>query len=392
MIKSVILGLDSWYPQVDGVTNVVVNYCKHIAQSYGCEIVVPTYGRKKDEEAEKNFFGGVFRCKSLAIPFIGFRNPTPGHDRKLKKFLKAKRPAILHAHSPFAICGYFARYGKKHNIPVVFTFHTKFKDEFMRITHSRLCTAIMMSVIMRNIKKVDYVWAVSQNAAQTLRSYGYNGEIKVMRNGTDIPAANADEVARLKAQIREEYRIPADERILLYSGRVVSVKNIKFSFDVVAELKKRGVKCRFFVVGGGDGLEEHKKYAAGAGIADSVIFTDFVGDRQRLRAFYAAADLFLLPSMFDNAPLVVIEAAACHTPSLVPAGSGAGEIIEDGRTGYISPLDVNAWADRIESIFYGGNHAVICRNCSSVVHAWADAVAEACDEYERILADWRSKK
>ena len=392
MIKSVILGIDAWYPQVDGGTNVVVNYCKYLGESADCTIVVPSYGKKMDTEGEKNYFGKVFHNKSLGVPFIGFRNSTPGFDKKLKKFLNAKRPAILHAHSPFAICSYFARYGKKHNIPVVFTFHTKFKDEFMRITHSRLCTAIMMSVIMRNIKKADYVWTVSQNAAQTLRSYGYNGEIKIMRNGTDIPVADRDEVCHLKAKIAEEYRIPADERIFLYSGRVVSVKNIKFSFAVIAELKKRGFKCKFIVVGGGEGLDEHKKYVADMGISDSVIFTGFVGDRQRLRAFYSAADLLLFSSMFDTLGLVVQEAAACHTPSLVPTDSGACEMIEDGKTGYICPLDVNAWADRIESIFSDGNYAEICENCSSVVHTWATAIDDARAEYERILIDYHSKK
>ena len=99
----------------------------------------------------------------------------------------------------------------------------------------------------------------------------------------------------------------------------------------------------------------------------------------------------MFPSLFDTLGLVVQEAAACRTPALVPTDSGACEIIDDGKTGYISPLDVNAWTDRIESIFYGKDYVRICENCTSVVHTWADAVTEARDEYEHILADFHSR-
>ena len=263
MKKAVILGIDCWYPQVDGVTNVVKNYRKNLrGGGFDCEIVAPSYGRKSDEEGEERYCGGVFHHFSLSVPFLSFRNSMPGCDKKLKKFLDERHPALLHAHSPFAICSYFERYGKRHNIPVVYTFHTKYRDEFFRVTHSRLITAIMMSVIMRNIRRADYVWAVSGKAAETLREYGYSGEIKVMPNGTDMRPAAEGERASLAEQVRKQYGISPDERIFLYTGRVVSVKNLKFSFEIVAELNKRGFKCRFFVVGGGDELEEHKKLAS----------------------------------------------------------------------------------------------------------------------------------
>lgn len=243
---------------------------------------------------------------------------------------------------------------------------------------------------MRNVNKVKYVWAVSESSAKTLREYGYKGEIKVMRNGTDMPVLSASELASLSSEIEKEYGISPDERILLYTGRVVSVKNLKFSFAVLAELKRRGFKCRFFVVGGGDELEAHKKIAEKMGLSDVVVFTGFIGDRNKLRAFYARANLFLLPSVFDNAPLVVIEAASCHTPSLVPAGSSAAEVISDGKTGYCERLEVPLWADRIEKIFSDSEYAELCEACTSVVYTWRDAVSDAEAEYRNIIADYAS--
>ena len=387
MKKAVILGIDCWYPQVDGVTNVVKNYRKNLrGGGFDCEIVAPSYGRKSDEEGEERYCGGVFHHFSLSVPFLSFRNSMPGCDKKLKKFLDERQPALLHAHSPFAICGYFIKYAKKHNIPVVYTFHTRFKDEFMRVTHSRLITAVMMGVIMRNIRRADYVWAVSENSAQVLREYGFNGEIKVMPNGTDMRVLTTRQAAEYSARFSKEHDISPNERIFVYAGRVVSVKNLKFSFEVIAELKRRGHRCKFFVVGGGDELEEHKKLASKLGVDDMVIFTGFVGDREALRRYYACADLFLLPSVFDNTPLVVLEAASLGTPSVVPAGSSAAELIEDGATGYCEELNVERWANRIMAIFSDeGKAAAVSKNCSSIACSWEKAVSDAEAEYRRII-------
>lgn len=391
-MKKVILGIDSWYPQVDGVTNAVVNYRKNLSEPFSADIVAPSYGKKCDEEGEERYCEGVFHNRSLAVPFIGFRNSVPASDRKLKKMLSDQKPAILHAHSPFAICKFFAKYGKKHGIPVVYTFHTKYKDEFYRVTHSRLIAFVMTRIILSNIRRADYVWAVSENAAQTLSSYGYRGKISVVRNGTDMKAASSAELAALSAQVNTEYDLAPGTRVLLFVGRVVSVKNLAFSFRVFAELKRRGAtNYKFFVVGGGEELEQHKKLARKLGIADDVVFTGFVGDREIIRRYYARADLFLLPSVFDNAPLVVLEAAACHTPALVPRGSSAAEVITDGETGFAETLDEKLWADKIETCFSEKYYAVR-EQCARVLCSWKDAVAGAAQEYERVLSDYQARR
>ena len=73
MKKTIILGIDGWYPQVDGGTNVVKNYREHLRGEFGCEIVAPSYGKKFDEEGEKRYCGGVFHNFSLGVRFFSFR-------------------------------------------------------------------------------------------------------------------------------------------------------------------------------------------------------------------------------------------------------------------------------------------------------------------------------
>lgn len=390
MNKTIILGMDGWYPQVDGVTNVVLNYHNILKQGNRCVIVAPSYGKKNDVKGEAEYCAEVFHNRSAGVPFLSFRNSMPGSDRKLKRTLDELKPDILHAHSPFAICSYFIKYGKKHNVPVVFTFHTKYRDEFLRVTHSRLATAIMMKVIMRNINRVRHVWAVSENAAGELRSYGYKRDIKVMRNGTEMTVADNAEISALSEEFDREYGTSPNERVFVYAGRVVGVKNLGFSFEVIAELKRRGFNCKFFIVGSGDELEAHKKLASKAGVSDEVIFTGFIGERAALRKIYARADLFLLPSTFDTFGLVILEAASCRTPSFVPENSCAAELIKDNVTGYAERLDVKLWADRIEKMFGDGNYDKVCENCTSIVAGWNEVVAAAENEYDSIIEASRS--
>ncbi len=384
MNRKIVSGVDAWYPQVDGVTNVVKSLSAELEKNGdSVKIVVPSYGKKADEKGDAEYCAGVFHNRALPVPFMDFRNSMPGSDKKLKKLLDEFKPDILHAHSPFAVCAFFCKYGKKHGIPVVYTFHTKFKDEFMRITHSRILTAVLMKIIMRNINRVKYVWAVSRSAAEALKEYGYKGEIKVMRNGTDMKKAGKDEIKKLAKSANKNYCLLPEERVLLFVGRIVSVKNVKFALRVIAVLKSRGFDCKFIIAGAGNEIEADKKYAKKLGIASETVFTGFIGEREKLAALYARADLMLFPSVFDSFGLVIREAAAYRTPVFVPEGSASAEEIENGVNGYTAPMNEKVWADRIEKLFDDG-HEMVCERCSELVHAWEEVARETAGEYEKI--------
>ena len=183
-MKNIMLSVDSWYPQMGGPNVVVANYLRYLSEGNTVTACVPSYGKKTDEAVDKSTGVPVMHVRSVYIPIGGFRNCMPSLDSALGQ--RAKQADLFHAHSPFALGNYFADAAKKYGKPSILTFHTKFKDEFMRYTHSRICTAIMMSRIMSVINKTDYVWTVSNGAAETLREYGYKGDITIIRNGTDM--------------------------------------------------------------------------------------------------------------------------------------------------------------------------------------------------------------
>ncbi len=382
MKKKIILTLDSWYPQVAGPNVVVTNYQKYLSEHNDAQILVPSYGKKTDKLEDERRHIPVTHVRSLYVPVGGFRNVRPKSDKRVREAVR--QADILHAHSPFALGGYLAKAGKKYGKPSILTFHTKFRDEFWRYTHSKALTAFMMRRIMRVINGVDYVWTVSKGAEATLREYGYRGEVTVIRNGTDMTPP--DNAAELLERVNREYRLQDEENVLLFVGRVVTTKNLPLVFDALAKIKSR-LPFKLLVVGNGEAFKDYTRMIAESELADRVIFTGEITDREYLKAFYLRADLFVFPSVFDTASLCPIEAAAFGLPTLLVEGSPTSETIENDFSGYAVPADPALWAEKIYDVLTNRQkHEAVRENCKKFVYrSWRDVVEEVERHYDALL-------
>ena len=174
---------DAYFPSLDGVVSVVHNYMQNLSKDNVCKLVVPAYPKKLGYVDKEGY--EVFRCKSM-FGLEGYRLALPGFDKKLLKFLKEEKFDIIHVHSPFGMGKYAIKMGKKLGIPVVATMHTKYYDDILRIVKLKSIAKITLHSLMKVYKKADSVWTVSKGAAQTLKEYGYNGEVTVVPNGTEL--------------------------------------------------------------------------------------------------------------------------------------------------------------------------------------------------------------
>lgn len=374
--------LDCYYPKFDGPTNVITNYGKSLKKVKNAEVdvYVPRFPKYKDDQPFK-----VVRVKSVRSA-DGYYQGMPGIDGKLKKTLKENKYDVIHIHSPFTMGRFFARYGKKHGIPTVFTFHTKFKEDFVRILHAKPLVGFMMRYIMTTINACDHVLTVSYGAAEVLRSYGYKKEITVIRNGTDLVyPANAAELA---AQVEEKHALAGQKNVFLSVGRIVENKRLDLVLDALKIVKERGVDFRFLVVGDGSYKEKLENKAKDLALADRVIFTGKVMDRALLSGYYLRSDLFMFPSTFDTASLAPIEAAALKLPSLMTRGCSTAEIVTENRNGFLAGDTAESWADEICRIVTDENLLTQAKeNCyREVYRTWDDVCGEVYDFYEKAIA------
>ena len=131
-----------------------------------------------------------------------------------------------------------------------------------------------------------------------------------------------------------------------------------------------------------------KDLVAEKGLDGQVTFVGSVTEREKIVKYYAAADLFLFPSLYDNAPLVVREAAALNTPSVMIEGATAATILKDGENGFLVPDDLDAFAAELRGLIHDPErvHRVGVQASRSIVRSWEDVVGEVLDRYNRLIA------
>ena len=141
-------------------------------------------------------------------------------------------------------------------------------------------------------------------------------------------------------------------------------------------------------MGTGYAASEMKDLVKEKGLEDKVTFTGMLTNRDDITRYYAVADLFLFPSLYDNAPLVVREAAALHTPSVMIDESTAATVIKDGENGFLVHNDIEDFVACLRRLIADPErvHRVGRTASHSIVRSWEDVVDEVLDRYNRLIA------
>lgn len=336
---------DAFTPVMDGVTNVVKNYAYWLDKKYGeSYVATPAYPGYIDREEFP-----VLRYYSIPIKKREpYRFGLELLDLNFRKTIKTIPFDIVHAHCPFTSGVIALQIARKLNIPIVATFHSKFYDDFKQVLKIDAFAKICTRIVIDFFSKVDQVWTVSKGAADTLHEYGYKGKVEIIPNGSDfVMPENMDALVR---QTEEKLNIHKDELVFLFVGQHIWQKNVKLIVDALQRVSLQNIHFKMFFVGDGYAQDELHNYVRELGLDGNITFLGKILDRDYLRSLFARADLFLFPSIYDNAPIVVQEAAAVGTPSLVIAQSNAAEGIIDNVNGYFSDNDSISYANRIIQI------------------------------------------
>ena len=113
-----------------------------------------------------------------------------------------------------------------------------------------------------------------------------------------------------------------------------------------------------------------------------------------LDGLYSRASLFTFPSLYDNAPMVVREAAVMGTPALMARGSSAAEIIRDGENGYLCQNTPADMARVMRGVIANPEDARrIGQNAHDTIPiAWMTIMENVVERYERLIALGREGK
>ncbi len=401
-MKTLLLN-DSFPPVIDGVANAVMNYAGVLTEQNLSEVMVAT-PRYPDADYDGYPYPVIpYRSYDTSGLVHGYRTGDPFAADALEAILPYQ-PDIIHTHCPVASTILARIIRNETGAPIVFTYHTKFDVDIARAVKNQFLQKEGAKLLAENISYCDEVWTVSRGAGENLKSLGYEGEYRVMQNGVDFAKgrSSAEEVR----EIKETYHLGKDIPVFLFVGRIMKYKGLPLIVDALSLLSASGEDFRMLFVGGGSDLPEMVKYAVEKGLATEVwgedgsvkeegtsdrpgrvIFTGPERNRNRLRAFNTAADLFLFPSTYDTNGIVVREAAACGLASVLIKDSCAAEEITDQRNGFVIEETGEAMFRLLKTL--SGDREKMKqtgqRAMDEIYLSWEDAVKRAYERYQQIL-------
>jgi UDP-glucose:(heptosyl)LPS alpha-1,3-glucosyltransferase len=234
-------------------------------------------------------------------------------------------------------------------------------------------------------KGLRAVIAVSRSVREELTHYyGLNGtRIPVIYNGVDPAVFHPERRAEWRLQVRKEFGISLEAPTLLFVG-AFERKGLRYVIEAMPMIPDSGV--RLLVVGRGMG-SGWSAIAAGAGVADRVVFAGHHADTER---FFAAADLFVMPTLYEPFGMVIAEAMASGLPVVTSRLAGAAELIDHKVDGLLldEPTNPAAIAREITPLLRESGRAqeMGCLARRKIEHySWDYVVRETEAVYARVL-------
>ena len=323
----------------------IVNISKYLSKENEVTII----DRKYDDPDENEINGiKVHRIPSRSINLSlmsGRLNPIINEylfSRRLRKCEIFKDADIVHAHNVYT-ANAAVKIANKYEVPFVYTCHNgMWCTEDVNFYERR----IVRSMEKKIIEKSDVSIAVSKTLKKNIceKTGIPENKIIVIYNGVDTDKFNPNVPAE---DIKGKYGLKNSE-IVLFVGRVAPAKGLEYLIKAAnLIINEKNVKdVKFLIVGPFKYMFSESKMRRTNyvrrlinlmekySLQDHFIFTGSVLEKDLLK-FYATCDVFVLPSLFEAFPMVLVEAMASGKPVIGSKVGGISEVIENGRNGFV---------------------------------------------------------
>ncbi|HEU4649411.1 MAG TPA: glycosyltransferase family 4 protein [Gemmatimonadales bacterium] len=244
-----------------------------------------------------------------------------GPVRQLRRALHDERPAVFHAHLSWPLaCKYGVLAAWLARVPAIVGTAQLYID-FYQVRGGARQQWLMT-------RAMDRVIAVSDEVRERYRRKLHvpASKLAVVRNG--IPVSRSPKAP--DPALRAELVRGRPEFVVLTPARFHEQKGHAYLLEAVAQVPD----VTLVLAGDGELRPAMEQRASELGIMDRCLF---LGHRSDVPDLLAAADLFVLPSLFEGLPLSVLEAMAAQRPVIATAIGGTNEAVVDGETGLLVP-------------------------------------------------------
>ncbi|MDP7260493.1 MAG: glycosyltransferase family 4 protein [archaeon] len=184
-------------------------------------------------------------------------------------------------------------------------------------------------------KNSDYIISFTEDQ---VKDYVKRGAVESKIGIIPPPLILKDYSSKISEAFLKRHGIKKKDKVLLYAGRLTEHKGIQDVIEELPEIRKKVPNVKFFIAGEDYGYKKSlQSLIREKGVEDSVFFVGPYRAREKeLIQFFAAADLFVLPSNMEGFGIVLAEAMACGTPCIAYNIPAVREVISDGENGYLA--------------------------------------------------------
>jgi len=251
-----------------------------------------------------DFLGKINKFNELVSELVALNNELRTYN-------------LIHGHDWITAKGSISAKNKTH-LKYIMTVHSTEYDRTANLSPWQW----ILDIERQGIENADGIIAVSQLTKKELKEkYKAKAKIKVIYNGIE------EELFKESAK-KELLGFDGKNKIVLYNGRLSIMKGPEFFLRAAKKVLEKDENVYFIISGTGDMLEKLIEMTYDLGIADHVKFLGFTPP-EKTPFLYAAADVYVLPSVVEPFGITVLEAIASNTPVITSKTSGVSEVIKN---------------------------------------------------------------
>lgn len=296
----------------------------------------------------------LLRAPSVKNKFILLKNILLRIIR-LNKVIKDNEIDIVFSRSLIAnMSALLTKRIYKFKAPLVISFHSN----LTRMVREKGVTGKIAGYVNKKYAKyAEGILGVSKGVVSELEEYSYpRNKLKYIYNPLAVK-----EVAARKNELltKSEAKIFKEKPVVLSVGRFVTAKNYPLLVQAFYKTRQK-IDCRLVILGDGDKKQEISTLCQELGIQDDVYLPGWVKNPYK---YMKNSALYVLSSLWEGFPNVLIEAMACSCPVVATdCPHGPSEIIQNGESGIIVPNDdVEKLAEAMIDLLFNKNKAAKMR-------------------------------
>ncbi len=330
-------------PNIYGGAGVHIDFLSQELAKLG-QVEVRCFGNQQEEIGTMNVLGIQSSLAQMEDP----ENPHIKMFHNLSKNVEMSQHTlqadVIHCHTWYThLAGIFSR--ELLQVPLILTTHSLETHRPWKLEQLGNGYFLSRWIEHHAYNTADGIIAVSEKMkTDVVEAYGVNPEkVTVIHNGIDPefykPTFDTD--------LLEEYGINPNIPFVLFVGRITRQKGIS---QLIAAAQYFNPNCQIVLCAGAPDTPEIAKETETLitnlkATRDGVILISEMLPREKIKVLYSHARVFACPSLYEPFGIINLEAMSCETPVVGSAVGGIPEIIVEGKTGYLIPLESNSRTD-----------------------------------------------